>query len=55
MHSFCLDFLASPFPESTEGFSQIFTGLYNGASNENKINIDRTITRDMCGLIFNKV
>ncbi|GAU96654.1 hypothetical protein RvY_08072 [Ramazzottius varieornatus] len=44
----------SPFPESTEGFTQIFTGVYNGATTDNKVNIDRKITRDMCGIIFNK-
>ncbi|OWA51543.1 hypothetical protein BV898_16022 [Hypsibius exemplaris] len=40
-------------PSSVEGYTQLFNGLYNGGS-DNKINIDRTITGDMCGMIFDK-
>jgi len=43
----------SDIPNSVQGFTQLFTGLYNGGT-DNKINIDRTMTADMCGLMFDK-
>jgi len=43
----------SDIPSSIEGYTQLFNGLYNGGS-DNKINIDRTITGDMCGLVWDK-
>lgn len=43
----------SDIPDSPQGFTQLFSGLYNGGS-ENKISIDRTVTYDMCGIIQDK-
>jgi len=43
----------SDIPTSVEGYTQLFNGLYNGGA-DNKINIDRTITGDMCGLMWDK-
>jgi len=40
------------FPNTVQGYYQLFTGLYNGQGTENKINIDRTYTMDMCGFTY---
>jgi hypothetical protein len=45
-------FSANP-PDSVTGFTQLFSGLYNGGS-DNKVNVDRTITGDMCGVVQDK-
>jgi len=43
----------SDIPTSIQGYTQLFNGLYNGGT-ENKINIDRTLTADTCGIIYDK-
>jgi len=43
----------SDIPDSTTGYNQIFSGLYNGGP-DNKINIDKTYTYDVCGLNYEK-
>jgi hypothetical protein len=43
----------SDFPASPLGYTQLYSGLYNGGA-DNKVNIDRTITMDMCGFFYEK-
>jgi hypothetical protein len=42
---------SSPFPNTTEGYTQFFAGNYNGGA-QNIINIDRTYTTDNCGFNY---
>jgi len=43
----------SDIPTSPQGYTQLYNGVYNGGS-DNKVNIDRTLTADTCGIIYDK-
>jgi len=43
----------SDIPTSVDGYIPLYSGMYNG-NNDNKVNIDRTLIGDTCGIIYNR-